>query len=350
MNPKRIVLFAVFCMMLAASCSAEREQPNVVLVVVDALRTDQLGCHGYSRPASPSIDDLAADRSLLETATTQAPWTKASFSSLLSSPDPFRRGVMRWESVLLDLMKTGKRKGVDGKFLAAEFFLTECATKRRPATCRLRSGEWKIIVESLTSSIDLYNLEDDPGETYDLWGKGIDYGDILLSMIQQLPGVRLRGWRLAFTGVDKESSLQADLGLPQVGRFEGVETLTRQAGISIEQDPDGTGYRLTTVERGLHMSIIHNGPSSVPVSLEVSRLAGDIDYPVDYGADVEALMGERLLLTPEAGLGTPGMLKGSMNAGRLGVHIWWMPGEESAVPRETSPLSPEEVERLKSLG
>jgi hypothetical protein len=253
-------------------------------------------------------------------------------------------------SSLLYLLRTGKRQERDGTFLPSDLALCECTTKRRPATRCLRSSEWKIIVESLTSSIELYNLADDPGETNNLWGNGIAYGDTLLAMIERVPGVRLRGWRLAFTGVGEGSSLRADVSLPQGGRIERVETLTRQAGMSIEPEADGTGCTLTTVEQGFHMAIINTRPSSVPVSFEISRQAGEIVCPVYYGAEGDASMGESLFLSPEAAFGTPGTFKGSMERGRPGVYIWWLSGEEVAGSSETSPLSPEEIERLKSLG
>ena len=37
---------------------------NIVLIVVDTLRADHLGCYGYHRPTSPFLDSLAA-RSLV---------------------------------------------------------------------------------------------------------------------------------------------------------------------------------------------------------------------------------------------------------------------------------------------
>ncbi|MCK5408335.1 MAG: sulfatase-like hydrolase/transferase, partial [Candidatus Krumholzibacteria bacterium] len=33
---------------------------NIVLIVVDTLRADHLGCYGYKRPTSPFLDELAA--------------------------------------------------------------------------------------------------------------------------------------------------------------------------------------------------------------------------------------------------------------------------------------------------
>jgi hypothetical protein len=52
------------CVLLAAaSCGEERSpRPNVLLVSIDMLRADHLGCYGYARPTSPEVDRLAAAR------------------------------------------------------------------------------------------------------------------------------------------------------------------------------------------------------------------------------------------------------------------------------------------------
>src|SRR6185295_995070 len=35
-------------------------RPNVVLVTIDTLRADRLGCYGYARAVTPTLDGLAA--------------------------------------------------------------------------------------------------------------------------------------------------------------------------------------------------------------------------------------------------------------------------------------------------
>jgi choline-sulfatase len=62
--------------------------PNVVLIVLDAVRSDHLGCYGYSRPTSPSIDGLARQGMLFREAESQASWTIPSMASLLTSHYP----------------------------------------------------------------------------------------------------------------------------------------------------------------------------------------------------------------------------------------------------------------------
>ena len=69
------------------SLADEERPPNVVLVVVDALRADRLGCYGYDErtPAvSPHVDQLASEGVTFERAVVQAPFTWTSFGSMLT--------------------------------------------------------------------------------------------------------------------------------------------------------------------------------------------------------------------------------------------------------------------------
>ncbi len=69
--------------------------PNIVLVVVDALRADHLGCYGSPRQASPWMDQLASEGARFEEATSNATWTLASMLSLLTSSNPLVPGYSR---------------------------------------------------------------------------------------------------------------------------------------------------------------------------------------------------------------------------------------------------------------
>ncbi|HIE09649.1 MAG TPA: hypothetical protein EYP65_07340, partial [Armatimonadetes bacterium] len=45
-----------------------RERPNVILIVLDTLRADHLGCYGYFRDTSPNLDRLAKEGILFKDA------------------------------------------------------------------------------------------------------------------------------------------------------------------------------------------------------------------------------------------------------------------------------------------
>ena len=61
---------------------------NVILISIDTLRADHLGCYGYSRNTSPNIDSLAEEGILFRNTIAQAPYTLSSHISLLTSLYP----------------------------------------------------------------------------------------------------------------------------------------------------------------------------------------------------------------------------------------------------------------------
>jgi arylsulfatase A-like enzyme len=73
------------------------ERPDAVLVLVDTLRADYLGCYGFEGDVSPRLDALAREGVLFERCFAQAPWTKPSVASLLTSLPPEIHGVTTHE-------------------------------------------------------------------------------------------------------------------------------------------------------------------------------------------------------------------------------------------------------------
>ena len=97
MSPRisRLALAAAFGLVLP-SCtppSATREIRNVLLVSIDTLRADRLGCYGFPQATSPHIDALAADGTLFRRAISSAPITLPSHSTMLTGTTPLTHGV-----------------------------------------------------------------------------------------------------------------------------------------------------------------------------------------------------------------------------------------------------------------
>jgi arylsulfatase A-like enzyme/Tfp pilus assembly protein PilF len=61
---------------------------SLLLVTIDTVRADRLGCYGYSRARTPNLDSLAADGVLFENAIAPAPVTLPSHASLLTGFHP----------------------------------------------------------------------------------------------------------------------------------------------------------------------------------------------------------------------------------------------------------------------
>jgi len=63
-------------------------RPDVLMLLVDTLRADRLGCYGYPRETSPNLDALARRGTVFLRASAQAPWTIPSVSSILTGAYP----------------------------------------------------------------------------------------------------------------------------------------------------------------------------------------------------------------------------------------------------------------------
>lgn len=68
---------------------------RVLLVVVDALRADAVGCYGYPRPTTPNLDALAEEGVLFERFHSASSWTLPSFGSILTGVSPSAHGAGR---------------------------------------------------------------------------------------------------------------------------------------------------------------------------------------------------------------------------------------------------------------
>lgn len=78
---------------------------NVVMIVLDTLRADGLGCYGNPLPVSPRLDAFAAAGILFENAWAVSPGTASSHASMFSSTYPETHGV--WNREIHDGETTG---------------------------------------------------------------------------------------------------------------------------------------------------------------------------------------------------------------------------------------------------
>lgn len=66
---------------------------RMIVVLVDTLRADALGCYGYDKPTSPAMDSLATQGLLFEKAHAASPWTAPSFGSIFMGVSPAVHGA-----------------------------------------------------------------------------------------------------------------------------------------------------------------------------------------------------------------------------------------------------------------
>lgn len=70
-----------------------KASPSVVLITIDTLRADHLGCYGYQQIKTPNIDALAGDSSRFTRAFTAVPVTLPSHSAMLTGTYPMLSGM-----------------------------------------------------------------------------------------------------------------------------------------------------------------------------------------------------------------------------------------------------------------
>ena len=104
-NPRRWIAttaaLAVVVTVVGLSCDdnkpapAAPESPNVLLILIDTLRADKLGCYGSDLGLTPNIDAFARSGVRFDRAFSHAPWTLPSVASLLTSTPPMTHGAGR---------------------------------------------------------------------------------------------------------------------------------------------------------------------------------------------------------------------------------------------------------------
>ncbi len=72
---------------------APQPRPNLLVILIDTLRADALGCLGSERPSSPRIDALAAEGVVFENFRAIASWTRPTVATLLTGAYPQWHGL-----------------------------------------------------------------------------------------------------------------------------------------------------------------------------------------------------------------------------------------------------------------
>jgi choline-sulfatase len=83
-----LILLAISGCRQSTSAPAAKEHPNVLLVTIDTLRADHLGCYGAANAMTPTLDALAKRGVRFETALSHAPLTGPSHASILTGRTP----------------------------------------------------------------------------------------------------------------------------------------------------------------------------------------------------------------------------------------------------------------------
>lgn len=88
-----VMLAGVVAIVATWWMTGQRRGDNVVIIIIDTLRADSLGCYGFQQPTSPNIDALASESILFEQAVSCAPTTLPSVTAMMTSTYPVANNV-----------------------------------------------------------------------------------------------------------------------------------------------------------------------------------------------------------------------------------------------------------------
>ena len=86
--------------------AADRGKPDIVLIIIDSVRSDHLSVNGYGRQTTPVIDSLALQGTMWSRTQAQSSWTLPSMASLLSGIPPKSHGTGYSEGRIYGLDQT----------------------------------------------------------------------------------------------------------------------------------------------------------------------------------------------------------------------------------------------------
>ena len=118
LRSRRALGVLLACVLGSAGCAPDGPRangPNVLIVTIDSLRADRLGCYGYERDTSPALDALSREGVRFERAYSHAPFTPPAHASLLTGLHVPSHGVFAWaEELSADARTLGERFGPAG--------------------------------------------------------------------------------------------------------------------------------------------------------------------------------------------------------------------------------------------
>ena len=153
-------LFLILLTILSASCRNQKKNPdssspslqNVILISLDDLRADRLGCYGNPRPVSPVMDSLAAHGVQFNQAYTAWPFTPPAHIAMLTSlyPSVFEIPLDPGQDTLASILNRGR--WTTAAFTGGGFMSSDYGTLNGfsfvddelygPGALEKRAGQW----------------------------------------------------------------------------------------------------------------------------------------------------------------------------------------------------------------
>jgi len=101
----KVILLILFVSFTFSCQKMSKKKPNIILIIPDALRANQLPCYGYKKIETVTIDDLAKNSVIFQNCFVRTPGTQRSFSDLFTGSWPASSGLKNNEKTLAQYLK-----------------------------------------------------------------------------------------------------------------------------------------------------------------------------------------------------------------------------------------------------
>ena len=115
---------------LSACTPPQAAKPNILILLMDTLRADRLGCYGYGKATSPVVDGLAERGTLFTRCYAPSDYTQASTASLFTGRYPLAHGYVNSDYVLEDANLTMAEIFRDAGYNTAAFIANGLAGRK----------------------------------------------------------------------------------------------------------------------------------------------------------------------------------------------------------------------------
>ena len=79
---------------------ADRDDTNILFILIDTLRAERMGAYGYERATTPFMSKLAETGIRFDHHIAQSSWTKSSMASMWTGLNPIRSGVTKFNHAI----------------------------------------------------------------------------------------------------------------------------------------------------------------------------------------------------------------------------------------------------------
>ncbi len=118
---------------------AERDDVNVLFVLIDTLRADRLSANDYERGTSANLKALAEGGVRFSNVVSQSSWTKVSMSSMWTSTYPQRSRILRYPDQSDMVIVSYEQDYRSNNF--------NSVSKKRQYWRKESDGRWRIVYE-----------------------------------------------------------------------------------------------------------------------------------------------------------------------------------------------------------